>query len=130
MNLPTQIQMRLDSLGIVPSDVEEKFVRGSGPGGQKINKSSTTVCLRHGPTGIEVRIQKERSQAANREVAWLELCAKLEEVFRREEAERRQIVEKARRRNRQKSRGQKLRMIAAKRHRRNVKDSRGRVDDN
>jgi len=78
MALPTQIEERLKVLGVRSADVEEKFVRGAGPGGQKINKTSSTVWLRHGPTGVEVRCQRERSQAANREVAWAELCAKLE----------------------------------------------------
>jgi protein subunit release factor B len=72
------IRSRLAAVGATPADVEEKFVRGSGPGGQKINKTSSTVWLRHGPTGIEVRCQAERSQAANRERAWDELCERLE----------------------------------------------------
>ena len=82
MALPTQIEERLKVLGVRSADVEEKFVRGAGPGGQKINKTSSTVWLRHGPTGVEVRCQRERSQAANREVAWAELCAKLESRVR------------------------------------------------
>ena len=127
MNLPTQIQQRLDTLGIIPSDVEEKFVRGSGPGGQKINKTSSTVCIRHRPTGVEVRVQRERSQAANRELAWLELCEKLENILRQAEAARRDAVEKERRRKRPKSRAQKRRMVETKRLRRKSKDNRGRV---
>ncbi|HEY9247685.1 MAG TPA: peptide chain release factor-like protein, partial [Rariglobus sp.] len=85
MDLPTQIQERLDALGVLAADVEERFVRGSGPGGQKINKTSSTVCVKHRPTGVEVRCQRERSQAANRETAWLELCAKLEGRLRAQE---------------------------------------------
>jgi len=127
MNLPTQIQQRLDTLGIIPSDVEEKFVRGSGPGGQKINKTSSTVCLRHRPTGVEVRVQRERSQVANRELAWQELCEKLESNLRQIEATRRDAVEKERRRKRPKSRAQKRRMVETKRLRRKAKDNRGRV---
>jgi len=122
-----QIQARLDTLGIIPADVEEKFVRGSGPGGQKINKTSSTVCLRHLPTGVEVRVQRERSQAANRELAWQELCEKLEVALHQAEAARRAAVEKERRRKRPKSRAQKRRMVESKRHRRVAKDGRGRV---
>ena len=66
MALPTQIDERLAALGISVADVEERFIRGSGPGGQKINKTSSTVWLRHRPTGVDVRCQQERSQAANR----------------------------------------------------------------
>jgi protein subunit release factor B len=127
MNLPMQIQTRLDTLGVIPADVEEKFVRGSGPGGQKINKTSSTVCLRHRPTGVEVRVQRERSQAANRELAWLELCEKLETTLRQAEAARRDAVEKERRRKRPKTRGQKRQMVETKRRRRVAKDGRGRV---
>ena len=127
MNLPTQIQRRLDTLGVIPADVEEKFVRGSGPGGQKINKTSSTVCLRHMPTGVEVRVQRERSQAANRELAWQELCEKLETALRQAEAVRRAAIEKERRRKRPKSRAQKRRMVETKRQRRVAKDQRGRI---
>ena len=74
MDLPPVLLERLRLLGVALGDVEERFVRGSGPGGQKINKTSSTVVLRHRPTGIEVRCQQERSQAANRATAWAELC--------------------------------------------------------
>jgi protein subunit release factor B len=118
---------RLAALGISLADVEERFIRGSGPGGQKINKTSSTVCLRHRPTGLEVRCQRERSQAANREQAWAELCGRLEERARSAVAARVEARETERRRTRQKSRGQKVRMIVAKKHRAKHKSNRGRV---
>ena len=127
MALPTQIDERLAALGVRPADVEEKFVRGTGPGGQKINKTSSTVWLRHGPTGVEVRCQRERSQAVNREVAWLELCEKLEARVRAAKAAVVDAREEERRRTRQKSHGQKVRMIQAKKHRAKHKAKRGRV---
>ena len=127
MELPSQIQDKLDALGVLAADIEERFVRGSGPGGQKINKTSSTVHLRHGPTGVEVRVQRERSQAANRELAWTELCAKLGERMRAQQAARKAEVEKTRRRKRQKSRGQKARMVADKRHHSSAKARRGKV---
>ncbi len=120
---------RLAALGIPPADVEERFVRGSGPGGQKINKTSSTVCLRHRPTGVEVRCQAERSQAANRERAWAELCDRLETRVRAGHAAAKEAKELARRQTRQKSRGQKVRMILAKKHRAKHKARRGRVGD-
>ena len=122
-----EIEKRLNALGVLRADVEEKFVRGSGPGGQKINKTSSTVWLRHCPTGVEVRMQRERSQAANRELAWAELCEKLETVLRQAEAARRSEFEKERRRKRPKSRAQKIRQVAGKRHRRAAKDLRGKI---
>jgi len=123
------IESRLNALGVRGADVEERFVRGAGPGGQKINKTSSTVWLRHRPTGVEVRCQRERSQAANREFAWRELCDRLE--ARRRAAAQAVVDEREteRRRTRQKSRGQKRRMIESKQHRAKHKSARGRVRD-
>jgi len=129
MALTTLVQSRLHALGVPASDVEEKFIRGGGPGGQKINKTSSTVWLRHRPTGIEVRCQAQRSQAANRELAWQELCEKLEARARAAVDAAQQERERSRRQARQKSRGQKARMIEAKRHRARHKARRGRVSD-
>ncbi len=129
MALPTPIQSRLHALRVLVSDVDEKFIRGGGPGGQKINKTSSTVWLRHRPTGIEVRCQAERSQSANRELAWRELCDKLEGRALAAMDAARQEREKGRRQTRQKSRGQKVRMIQAKKHRAGHKARRGRVSD-
>jgi protein subunit release factor B len=127
MTLPSQILEKLAALGVRASEVEEKFVRGTGPGGQKINKTSSTVWLRHGPTGIEVRCQRERSQTANRELAWAELVAKLVARKARAAAAAVDAREEERRRTRQKSRGQKVRMIQAKKHRAGIKARRGRL---
>jgi peptide chain release factor len=129
MALHPQIQSRLEALGVAVSDVEERFIRGGGPGGQKINKTSSTVWLRHRPTGIEVRCQAERSQAANRELAWRELCGKMDARARASADAARQETQKALRRAWQKSRGQKVRMIQAKKHRAEHKAGRGRVSD-
>ncbi len=126
MSLPQQIVERLESLGTSPAEVEERFVRGSGPGGQKVNKTSSTVVLVHRPTGVEIRIQRERSQAANRAIAWEELCNRLEQ---RQRSAVQSVVdqrEKLRRANRPKSRGSKRRMMADKRHRAGIKSGRGR----
>ena len=103
-------------------------MRGSGPGGQKINKTSSTVCLRHRSTGIEVRCQRERSQAANRLVAWAELAARLESSRAAARASEVSEREAFFRRTRQKTRGQKVRMIETKKHRARHKAGRGPVD--
>lgn len=110
------LRARFVSLGVRPEEVEERFIRGAGAGGQKINKTSSTVWLRHRPSGVEVRCQRERSQATNRLLAWTELAEKLE--WRRAEAANAAQAERelARRQKRQKSRGQKARMVAGKRH--------------
>lgn len=127
MTLPSQILEKLAALGVRLDDVEERFIRGAGPGGQKINKTSSTVWLRHGPTGVEVRCQQERSQGANREVAWGELVAKLQARKTQALAAVVDAREAERRRTRQKSRRQKVRMIQSKKHRANHKARRGRV---
>ncbi len=127
MGLPPQIDARLRALGVDPAVVEERFIRGSGPGGQNINKTSTTVWLRHAHSGIEVRCQRERSQAANREWAWQELCRRLEAARRQAAAQVIDAREVERRRTRQKSRGQKARMVRSKQHRARTKSGRGRV---
>jgi len=75
---------------------------------------------------VEVRCQDERSQATNRERAWEELCRRLEERSRSAALAARHEVERQRRRVRQKSRGQKARMIESKKHRAAIKAARGR----
>ena len=122
------IEARLAALGVKASDVDERFILGSGHGGQKIQKTSSCVWLRHRPSGVETRCQRERSQSANRELAWAELCAKLEERQRVERARQTAEREQTRRRNRQKSRGQKIQMIQAKKHRAGIKARRGRPE--
>jgi protein subunit release factor B len=122
-----EFEIRLAALGLRLADVEERFILGSGKGGQKIQKTSSCVWLRHAPTGVEVRCQRERSQSLNRELAWQELCAKLEARMQASVASAQQARETDRRRNRQKGRGQKVKMIVAKKHRAKHKAGRGRV---
>ena len=69
---------RMAACDLREEDLDESFVRGGGPGGQKINRSATCVYLRHRPTGIEVKMQRERSQALNRFFARRRLCELLE----------------------------------------------------
>jgi protein subunit release factor B len=107
---------RLAVLGVRVADCEERFILGRGPGGQKVNKTSSTVQLSHRPSGVEVRMQRERSQTRNRELAWTELATRLEERKRAAKAEVRAERELERRRNRPRSRAQKARMLAGKKH--------------
>lgn len=120
------LRARFVSLRVQPEEVEERFVRGTGAGGQKINKTSSTVWLRHGPTGAEVRCQRERSQTVNRLLAWTELAEKLEWLKQSAANQVQADRELARRQKRQKSRGQKARMIEGKKHRAKIKAKRGR----
>ncbi|MDZ4288305.1 MAG: peptide chain release factor-like protein, partial [Prosthecobacter sp.] len=91
------LQKRLRALGIREEDLREEFIRGSGPGGQKVNKTSSTVVLRHLPSGLEVRCQKERSQVMNRHWARIELCDRLEEARKAEKLQEQNEREKIRR---------------------------------
>lgn len=74
-----ELEKRMASLGIREQDIEEKYIRSSGPGGQKVNKTSSCVFLKHLPTGIEIKMQKERSQGLNRYYARKRLCELIEE---------------------------------------------------
>jgi protein subunit release factor B len=120
---------RLAALGVRPADCREQFILGSGPGGQKINKTASTVRVSHGPSGIEVRSQGERSRAANRHQAWSELAVRLEARAATERARVISEAELARRQRRQKSRAQKVVMIRSKKHRAKIKGKRGRVGE-
>lgn len=72
------LNSRMAELGILEKDIEEKFIRSSGRGGQKVNKTSSCVYLKHVPSGIEVKCMKERSQSINRFLARRELVKKVE----------------------------------------------------
>jgi protein subunit release factor B len=74
------LRERMGALGIDEKDIDEKFVRSSGRGGQKVNKTSTCVYLRHIPTGIEVKCMKERSQSLNRFLARRDLVRRIEKL--------------------------------------------------
>lgn len=120
------LRARFVSLNVRAEEVVEEFIRGAGAGGQKINKTSSTVRLRHVPSGVEVRCQRERNQSVNRLLAWNELADKLEERQRAARGVVQDARELERRRHRQKSRRQKARMIAGKKHRAGIKARRGR----
>jgi protein subunit release factor B len=109
-----QLLQRMQGLGIREEDLVEKFIKGSGRGGQKINKTSSCVYLLHTPSRIEVKCQRERSQALNRFFARRELCDRLEERVRGEQSRRRQAAEKVRRQKRRRSRRAKEKMLQAK----------------
>jgi len=72
------LREHMEALGILEKDIEEKFIRSSGHGGQNVNKTATCVYLKHLPTGIEVKCMKDRSQSINRFLARRELVKKIE----------------------------------------------------
>lgn len=119
----------MERLGILEEDLEERFVLGSGSGGQKINKTSSCVYLKHRPSGHEVSCQETRSREQNREIARERLCEHFE---KREAAAKLEAArEQARRRyqKRKPSRAAKSRLRAAKQVRSQRKESRRRVSE-
>lgn len=71
---------RMASLGIREAELEERFIRASGKGGQKLNKSSSCVYLKHIPSGIEIKCHKARARAMNRFFARRIIADRIEEM--------------------------------------------------
>lgn len=115
-----QLRLRMESLGIQEGDVVEQFVQGFGPGGQKINKTSSCVVLSYPPKGLVIKCQQTRSRALNRYHARVELCERIAEQTEGEISKRQQLAEKIRRQKRRRSRRQQAKMLDDK-HRQSVK---------
>ncbi|HJX10301.1 MAG TPA: peptide chain release factor-like protein [Candidatus Binatia bacterium] len=118
---------RMQALGVREQDIEEHFVRSSGAGGQKVNKTSSCVVLHHRPTGIRVKCQQERSQVLNRFLARRILLDKIETMLRGAESAEQQEIARIRRQKRKRSRRAKLKLLADKRHQAEKKSSRAGV---
>ena len=111
-----QLIERMRRLGIREEDLDESFVRSSGPGGQNVNKTSTAVLLVHRPTGITVKCQEARSQGLNRFRARRLLLDRIEGKRLGALSAEQQRVAKIRRQKRRRSRRAKEKMLANKRH--------------
>jgi protein subunit release factor B len=111
----SDLEQRMSVLGITEGDLLEKFVRGSGAGGQKINKTSNCVFLKHLPTGVCIKCQMDRSREMNRFLARRELCDQLEAIRDGKAIAKTQAIEKMRRQKRPRSKRSKLRSVADKR---------------
>jgi protein subunit release factor B len=109
------LEKSMASLGIREEDLLEKFVRGSGSGGQKINKTSNCVFLKHLPTGICIKCQIDRSREMNRFLARRELCDQLDAIRQGKAVAKTQAIEKLRRQKRPRSQRSKQRSVADKR---------------
>jgi len=109
------LRLKMERLGLHEKDILEKFIRSGGKGGQKVNKASTCVYLKHIPTGIEVKCQEERSQSLNRFLARRILADKIEKMILGKLSEEEQRIEKIRRQKRKRSKRAKLKMLEAKR---------------
>jgi protein subunit release factor B len=109
------LDARMAKLRISEDDLVEKFILGSGAGGQKINKTSSCVYLKHVPSGVEVKCQAHRSREMNRFLARHELCDRLEGIRQQKIRAKVDELEKSRRQNRPPSRRSKQRSVAEKR---------------
>lgn len=110
-----ELEALMHRLGVREEELEERFIRSGGPGGQNVNKVSTCVVLRHPPSGLEVRCQQERSQAMNRFLARRILLRKLEEQRLGALSEEAQRISKIRRQKRKRSKRAKEKLLALKR---------------
>lgn len=127
VELPPYFIQKAAELQINPADILESFIRGSGKGGQKINKTSSCVLLRHQPTGIEVRCQKHREQSANRLSAYKLLILKIEEKIKGFESDRQRKIYKLRKQKRKRSKRAKEKMLEQKHHHSEIKANRGEL---
>lgn len=119
-----KLRGRMDELGIDEKYIVEKFIQGSGPGGQKINKTASCVFISYAPAGVEIKCQRTRSLVLNRYYARWELCERIAEKTEGEKSRRRMEAEKIRRQKRRRSRRQRARMLEDKRRHSEKKEMR------
>ena len=123
-----RIRALMIEASVYEEDLEESFILGGGPGGQKTNKTSSVVRLAHGPSGLALRCGETRSRETNR---WLARRMLAEAILSRERGRKtaaQQAHEKKRRQKRRRSRRQKQRMLADKRAHAEKKANRRPVD--
>ena len=123
-----KIKTLMAEASVFEEDLEETFILGGGPGGQKTNKTSSVVRLFHPPSGLQVRCGENRSREINR---WLARRTLAERILAREQGRKsaeQQAREKKRRQKRRRSRRQKQRMLDAKHAHSEIKANRKPVD--
>ena len=109
-----ELQDKMELLGIREEDLVEKFIRSGGAGGQNVNKVATCVYLKHVPSGIEVKVQRERTQALNRFFARRLLAEKMENIKAGKASEEQKRREKIRRQKRKRSKRAKEKILQQK----------------
>ncbi len=102
-----ELQRRMQNCGLLEKEIEETFVRSGGAGGQKVNKTSTCVQLKHLPTGLTVKMQQSRSQGLNRFYARRQLCELLENQRLGKDSPQAKRIEKIRKQKDRRKRRQK-----------------------
>lgn len=120
------LQERMARLDVKEADLQETFVRSSGPGGQKVNKTSSCVFLLHRPTGLSVKCQQERSQQLNRFLARRILLDRIERVKTGVIEAEKARIEKLRRQKQRRTRRAKEKILEQKHLQSEKKISRSR----
>lgn len=118
------LKKKMKRLDIKEKDIEEKFIRSRGKGGQKVNKTSSCVYLKHKPTKIEVKCDRERSQSLNRFLARRILVDKIEAKLLGRLSEEKKRIAKIKRQKRKRSKRAKEKILKQKKERSQVKAGR------
>ncbi|KAL3472305.1 RF-1 domain-containing protein [Aspergillus californicus] len=91
-NRTLSISARLTEKALPPrikldnADITISYLKGSGPGGQKINKTNSAVQLIHKPTGVVIKSQATRSRSQNEKIARSLLADKVEQLLKGDES--------------------------------------------
>ena len=98
------LKEKMKALHIDEQDLIEKFILGSGRGGQKLQKTASTVYLKHLPTGLEIKCQESRSREDNRYFARIRLCEQFQAAFTNEKSKKQQLIEQIKRQKKRRTR--------------------------
>ena len=123
-----KIKSLMVEASVYEDDLEESFILGGGPGGQKTNKTSSVVRLNHEPSGVAVKVGESRSREDNRWLARRMLAETILEREHKRKSAARQQAEKIRRQKRRRSRRQKQKMLEAKHAHSEIKAMRKKVE--
>ena len=124
-----KIKELMAEASVFEEDLEESFILGGGPGGQKTNKTSNVVRLSHGPSAVQVRCGENRSRETNRWLARRMLAELILEREQKRKSAARQAAEKVRRQKRRRSRRQKQKMLDEKHAQSQIKANRRKVEE-
>ena len=123
-----KIKSLMDEASVYEDDLEESFILGGGPGGQKTNKTSSVVRLSHEPSCVAVKVGESRSREDNRWLARRMLAETILDNEHKRKSAARQKAEKIRRQKRRRSRRQKQKMLADKHAHSEIKAMRKKVE--
>ncbi|MCQ2368725.1 MAG: peptide chain release factor-like protein [Kiritimatiellae bacterium] len=123
-----KIKALMAEASIFEEDLEESFILGGGPGGQKTNKTSNVVRLYHEPSGFQVRVAENRSREINRWLARRALAELILEKEQKRKSAAQERREKIRRQKRRRSRRQREKMLEDKHAHSEKKQARRKVE--